>query len=246
MATKKTKKVVKKKKNNKVVKLKKCLKKKINLYKKQLKKKFTTLKKKTSKKTKTKETTKKLDIKSLTSKQVEEELKREIYKSKYIKVLKSTIYALIIIAAVATLIATLIMPVLQINGTSMSPTYNGNEIVVSIKTKNLKQGDIIAFYHGNKILVKRVIAGAGSWITIDKKGNVYVNGEVLDEPYLVEKSLGESNIEYPYQVPDGSWFVLGDNRSDSLDSRNTEVGCIKEDDVIGKILFKVWPLGNSE
>lgn len=182
------------------------------------------------------------EYKALSSKQVEEELKREAYKSKYIKVLKSTVYALIIISAIATLIATLIMPVLQINGTSMSPTYSGDEIVVSIKTKNLKQGDIIAFYHGNKILVKRVVAGAGSWVTIDKEGNVYVNGSVLNEPYVVEKTLGESNIEYPYQVPDGSWFVLGDNRSDSLDSRNTEVGCIKEDDVIGKILFKVWPL----
>lgn len=184
----------------------------------------------------------KIDIKTLTSKDIEEELKRETYRSKYVKVLKSTIYALIIIASVATLIATLIMPVLQINGTSMSPTYNGSEIVVSIKTKDLKQGDIIAFYHGNKILVKRVIAGPGSWVTIDKEGNVYVNGNVLNEPYVVERNIGESNIEYPYQVPDGSWFVLGDNRSDSLDSRNTEVGCIKEDDVIGKILFKVWPL----
>lgn len=238
MATTNTKKVVKKKKNSKIVNIKKELKKRLNSFKKELKKKITTIKKNKPKK----KTTKKIDIKSLTSQQVEKELKREIYKSKYIRVLKSTIYALIIIASVATLIATLIMPVLQINGTSMAPTYSGDEIVVSIKTKNLKQGDIIAFYHGNKILVKRVIAGPGSWITIDKEGNVYVNGSMLEEPYVVERTIGESNIEYPYQVPDGSWFVLGDNRSDSLDSRNTEVGCIKEDDVIGKILFKVWPL----
>ncbi len=237
MAPTNTKKIIKKNKNSKVVKLSKDLKKKINNYKNQLKKKLTTIKSNKNKK----KSTKKVDIKTLTSQQVEKELKREIYKSKYIKVLKSTVYALIIIASVATLIATLIMPVLQINGTSMSPTYNGDEIVVLIKTKNLKQGDIIAFYHGNKILVKRVIASAGSWVTIDKEGNVYVNGTILDEPYVVEKNLGESDIEYPYQVPDGSWFVLGDNRSDSLDSRNTEVGCIKEDDVIGKILFKVWP-----
>lgn len=237
MATTNTKRAAKKNKNSKVVKIKKDLKKRINNYKNKLTEIITTIKKNKSEI----ETTKKVDIKSLTSQQVEKELKREIYKSKYIKVLKSTIYALIIIASVATLIATLIMPVLQINGTSMSPTYNGDEIVVSIKTKNLKQGDIIAFYHGNKILVKRVIASAGSWVTIDKEGNVYVNGSMLEEPYVVERTKGESDIEYPYQVPDGSWFVLGDNRSDSLDSRNTEVGCIKEDDVIGKILFKVWP-----
>lgn len=184
--------------------------------------------------------------KTLSSKQVEEELKRELYKSKYNKVLKSTIYALIIIAAIATLIATLIMPVFQISGTSMKPAYNEGDLVVSIKTTNLKQGDIIAFYHGNKILVKRVIASAGSWVEMDEEGNVYVDGNLLDEPYINKKILGDYDIKFPYQVPDGHWFVLGDERSESIDSRNSEIGCISNEDVIGKIIFRIWPLTASE
>ncbi len=179
---------------------------------------------------------------ALTSKQVEEELKREIYKSKYIKILKSTIYSLITVAAVAVLIATLVMPVLQISGNSMSPTFREGQIVVSIKTKELETGDIIAFYHGNKILVKRVIAGAGSWVNIDKKGNVSVDGEKLNEPYISDKSSGEYDIEFPYQVPDGQYFVLGDHRSVSIDSRNSEIGCIEKENIVGRIVFKVWPL----
>lgn len=180
---------------------------------------------------------------SLTSTQVEEELKREIYKLKYKSVLKSTIYSLITIAAVAVLIATLVMPVLEISNSSMKPNFSDGEIVVSIKTKNLNTGDVIAFYHGNKILVKRVIAGAGSWVAIDIDGNVYVNGNLLEESYLVEKTFGESDIEYPYQVPDGSYFVLGDEREVSFDSRISEIGCVSKDDIIGKIVLRVWPLG---
>lgn len=188
--------------------------------------------------------TKKSNYRSLSSKLVEQELKREIYKSRYIKVLKSTIYALVIVAAVAALIATLVMPVLQINGSSMKPTYNQGEIVVSIKTKNLKQGDVIAFYHGNKILVKRAIASAGSWVVIDEKGNVYVDGKMIEEAYVTEKMLGEeADVEFPYQVPDGHWFVLSDQRSELIDSRNSEIGCVSEDNIVGKILFKVWPIG---
>lgn len=184
----------------------------------------------------------KIDIKSLTSKQIEEELKREIYKSKYIKILKSTIYSLITIAAVAALIATLIMPVLQINGTSMKPTINEGEIVVSIKTKKVNTGDIIAFYHGNKILVKRVIATAGNWVNIDDKGNVYIDGKKIKENYVSEKELGNSDLEFPYQVPDGHYFVLGDHRSTSVDSRNSKIAGVKQDDMVGKVIFRVWPL----
>lgn len=182
------------------------------------------------------------NYKSLSSKSVEEELKREIYRSKYIKVLKSTIYALIIIAAVAALLATLVMPVLQVNSSSMQPTYNTGDLVVSIKTKSLTNGDIIAFYHGNKILVKRVIAGAGSWVNMDEKGNVYVNGKKLEESYIDEKSLGECDIDFPLQVPDGHWFVLSDKRGESIDSRNSEIGCISQENIIGKIVFRVWPI----
>lgn len=182
------------------------------------------------------------NVKKISVQELENELKRENYRSKYFKILTSTIYALIIVAAVAAIVATLIMPVLQISGSSMTPTFQEGEIVFSIKTKNLKPGDIIAFYHGNKILVKRVIAGAGSWVNITIDGDVYVNGELLEENYIQEKMLGETNITYPYQVPDGSWFVLGDHREVSIDSRNSEIGCIKQEDIVGKIIFRVWPL----
>ena len=185
---------------------------------------------------------KKFDYKSFSVKELESELKREEYRSKYLKILLSTIYSLIIAASIAALVATLVMPVLQISGSSMTPTFSEGEIVFSIKTKNLKQGDIIAFYHGNKILVKRVIAGAGSFVNITIDGDVYVDGKLLDEPYIKEKMLGETNITYPYQVPDGGWFVLGDHREVSIDSRNTEIGCVKQDDLVGKIVFRVWPL----
>ena len=191
---------------------------------------------------KTKKTKEKLDYKSLTVTKLEQELKRETYKSKYTKVLKSTIYTLIIIAAIATLTATLILPVLQISGSSMEPTYNEGEIVIAIKTNNPKPGDIIAFYHGNKILIKRVIASAGSWINIDIDGSVYVDGQKLDEPYISELSKGDTDIEYPYQVPNESWFVLSDNRFETIDSRNKEIGSIPKKDIIGKIIFRIWPI----
>ena len=184
----------------------------------------------------------KIDCKSLTVEQLEKELKRETYRSRYFKILTSTIYALIIVAAVAALVATFVMPVLQISGSSMQPTFTEGEIVLSVKTNNLKQGDIIAFYHGNKILVKRVIAGSGSFVNITIDGDVYVDGVLLDEPYIQEKMLGDTNINYPYQVPDGEWFVLGDQLEVSIDSRNTEIGCVSQDDLVGKIVFRVWPL----
>lgn len=185
---------------------------------------------------------KKLDYKALTVNQIEAELNRESYKEKYFKLLKSTIYTLVIVAAVATLIATLMMPVLKISGSSMYPTFKEGEIVVSLKTKNLQTGDVVAFYHGNKILVKRVIAGAGKWINITEDGTVYIDGMILKETYVNDFALGESNIEFPYQVPDGHWFVLGDKRSISVDSRNSEIGSVSQEEIVGKILFRVWPL----
>ncbi len=179
---------------------------------------------------------------ALSIKQIENELQKEKYKQKYLKLLKSTIYALIIIAAVATIIATLIMPVLQISGNSMAPTYDEGDIVGAIKTKNLKTGDIIAFYHGNKILVKRVIAGPSNYVDIDSEGNVYVNGTLLEEKYISKKILGDSDIKYPYQVPDGKWFVLSDNRENITDSRISEIGCIPEENIIGKLFIRIWPI----
>lgn len=185
---------------------------------------------------------KKLDYKSLTISQIEQELKKEKYKEKYYKILRSTIYSLIIVAAIAALIATLMMPVLEISGSSMTPTLSEGEIVISLKTTSLETGDIIAFYHGNKILVKRVIATPGEWVNIDKNGQIYINGEKLKEPYIDKLVQGDIDIELPYQVPDGHWFVLGDHREVSIDSRNTEIGSVSKGDIVGKILFRVWPL----
>ena len=185
---------------------------------------------------------KKIDCKTFTIQELETELKRETYQSKYLKILSSTIYALVVVAAISALVATLVVPVLQIIGSSMTPTFIEGEIVFSVKTKKLNQGDIVAFYHGNKILIKRVIAESGSWVNITIDGDVYVNGVLLEEEYVKDKTLGETNITYPYQVPDGQWFVLGDHRETSIDSRNTEVGCISIDDIVGKIIFRVWPL----
>ena len=145
--------------------------------------------------------------------QLETELAREKYRRRYGRVMRSTIYTLITVAAVAVLVATLWLPVLQIYGSSMTPTLNEGEIVVSLKGSDFRQGDIVAFYYNNKILVKRVIAGPGQWVNIDEDGTVYVDGEPLDEPYLSEKSFGGCDIQLPYQVPDGRYFVMGDHRS---------------------------------
>ena len=146
------------------------------------------------------------------------------------------------VAAVAVLVAMLLLPVLLIHGTSMAPTMTDGNIIVCVKSRNLEQGDIVAFYYNNQILVKRMIANPGDWVDIDDDGNVYVNGELIDEPYLQEKAFGETNIKLPYQVPENRIFVLGDHRSVSIDSRNTSVGCVPYDRLVGKLLLRIWPI----
>ena len=177
-----------------------------------------------------------------TLEQLEAELGREKYRWRFRRVLRSTVYALITVAAVAVLVATLWMPVLQISGNSMAPTLTDGEIVISLKGSEFRPGDIIAFYYDNKILIKRVIAGPGDWVDIDTDGTVFVNEQELYEPYLEEKALGDCNILLPYQVPESKIFVMGDHRSVSMDSRNTALGCVSDDQIVGRLIFRIWPL----
>lgn len=172
------------------------------------------------------------------------ELKKVKYREQYLKTLKSTVFTLLSVAAVAVLIATIWLPVLQIYGKSMTPTLKSGDLVVSVNDKSFKQGDVIAFYYNNKVLVKRVIATSGQWVDIDDKGNVSVDGYLIDEPYLKEedKAYGETNIELPYQVPDGKIFVMGDQRSLSIDSRNTAVGTVGDEQIVGRLTLRIWPL----
>ena len=173
---------------------------------------------------------------------LEAELKRVRYKGRYRRALRSTISVLIVVAAIAILVATLLLPILRIYGSSMTPTLREGEIVVSVKGSDVKRGEILAFYYNNKVLIKRVIAFPGEWIDIDDTGYVTVDGKELEEPYLKEHALGDMNITLPYQVPEGRYFVMGDHRSTSVDSRNTAVGCVAEEQIVGRIVFRVWPL----
>ncbi|MBO5767620.1 MAG: signal peptidase I [Clostridia bacterium] len=177
-----------------------------------------------------------------TPEQIEEEIARTKYRKRYRRVLRSTIYTLVTVAAIAVLVATIFLPVLQVYGGSMTPTLSDGDIVLTLKTSEFETGDVIAFYYNNKILIKRVIASAGDWVDITPEGDVYVNGELLDEPYLDEKAFGDCDIELPYQVPESRVFVMGDHRSISVDSRNTAVGCVSEEQIVGKLVFRVWPM----
>lgn len=170
------------------------------------------------------------------------ELKRERYKRRFRKLLKSTISALIVVAAIAALIATLVFPVLEIAGNSMEPSLFEGDLVLLVKTNKLESGDLCAFYYSNKILIKRIIATPGDYIWIEADGTVFVNGNELDEPYISEKALGECDIEFPYQVPENAYFMMGDRRESSIDSRSSTIGCVAKDQIVGKIWCKIWPL----
>ena len=174
--------------------------------------------------------------------ELQQELKRVKHDQRFRKLLRSTVYTLIVVAACAVLVAVLFMPVLRIYGSSMTPTLSEGEIVISLKGADIQQGDIVGVYYGNKLLIKRCIAAEHQWVDIDKDGYVYVDGALVDEPYLTERAFGETNIQLPYQVPDTSIFVMGDHRTTSIDSRNTSVGCIDTENIIGKIVFRIWPL----
>jgi signal peptidase I len=174
--------------------------------------------------------------------ELEEELNRLLHRKKYRQTLRGTVYILITVAAVAILIATLLFPVLHLSGSSMDPTLKDEEFVLAVKTSAFKEGDVIAFYYNNKILVKRVIGVAGDIISIKSDGTVFVNGAEIDESYITDKSLGECDIEMPYQVPESRIFVMGDHRKTSLDSRSKAIGSIETEKVVGKIVFRIWPI----
>ena len=174
--------------------------------------------------------------------QLEGELDRAEYRTRFAQTLRSTVYVLIVTAAVVVLLAFLVFPVFRIYGSSMSPTVNEGELVVCLKGSEFNCGDVIVLSYNNKVLVKRVIAGPGEWFNIDLDGNVYVDGQLLHEPYLQDKAFGDCNIELPYQVPEGRYFVMGDNRSTSQDSRNSVVGCVAEEQILGRAIIRIWPL----
>ena len=182
------------------------------------------------------------ELKLPTTKELEQALYKEKFKFRYKTLLKSTVYALIIVIAISVIASTLLFPVFQIYGKSMEPNLTENDIVVCMKKTKYQQGDVIAFYYNNKILVKRIIAISNEWVEIEEDGSVYVNDKLLNEKYIKNKSIGEVDIEFPYQVKEDNYFVLGDERKSSIDSRNSEIGSISKDDIIGKILFKVWPI----
>lgn len=171
-----------------------------------------------------------------------EELSRVNYRARFKRALRNTVFALVTVAAAAVLVATLFMPVLRIYGSSMTPTLHEGNVVVTWKASSFETGDIVSFYYNNKVLVKRVIAGPGSWVDITEDGVVTVNGKPIDEPYVSELALGECDIEMPYQVPDGRYFVMGDHRATSVDSRSSAIGCVSEEQVVGKVLATIWPL----
>lgn len=175
-------------------------------------------------------------------------LEQEKYRERYLRTLKSTISTLVVVAAIAILTATLWLPVLQIYGNSMTPNLESGDMVVSVSAQKLRQGDVVAFYYNNKVLVKRVIATEGQWVDIDSQGTVSVDGQKLEEPYLAdnEKDLGDTNIQLPYQVPEGKFFVMGDHRSASIDSRNTAIGSIGNEQIVGRLVLRVWPLNRIQ
>ena len=187
---------------------------------------------------------KKKEVSLPTKSQVETERKRYRRQKAYNKALRGTIYVLTIVAAVAVLIATLILPVLQIEGTSMEPTLSNGDIVLLTKTTRFERGDLCGFTWNNKLLIKRVIGLPGDWIEIDADGTIYLNGDKLEEPYVEYKALGECDLEFPYQVPQEQYFVVGDMRESSIDSRNTVIGCIPKEQIVGKVFFRIWPLKN--
>lgn len=177
-----------------------------------------------------------------TVQQLETELKRESYRKRRRKMFRGTVAVLAVAVAAALLVSNLLLPILRIYGSSMTPSLVNGDIVAAVRNGSYERGDVIAFYYNNKILVKRIVGLPGEWVDIDRNGNVYIDDELLEEPYLEEKALGECDVELPYQVPEGRYFVMGDHRSVSSDSRSSQVGCVPEEQIVGRLIFRIWPL----
>ena len=177
-----------------------------------------------------------------TSGQLGAELKRLRRKRSFNKNLRNTVGALIVIAALAVIISSAFLPVFRVTGSSMSPTLANDDVVLCIRTSHYKRGDIVAFLYNNKVLLKRVIGLPGDIIEISEDGTVSVNGGELEEDYISGKALGECDIEMPYKVPENRLFVMGDHRAVSIDSRSTAVSCVAYENVLGKVLMRVYPL----
>lgn len=185
-------------------------------------------------------------IKTLpTALQLKTELDRINHKKEFHKVLKGTIISLLAVAAISVLISVLFIPVLKVTGSSMEPTLADDQYVLCLNNQKYKTGDVIAFYYNNKILLKRVIAGPGDVVDISEDGTVSVNGNIISEPYITNKSKGKCDIELPYQVPENRIFVMGDHRSESVDSRSEVIGCISKKDIVGKVIFRIYPLDET-
>ena len=177
-----------------------------------------------------------------TIEELEAEINRKKHKQNQHHLMRNAIYVLIVVAAVTSLISIFFVRALKTFGSSMTPTLEDGDIVAVYLTDEAEPGQLVAFYFNNKLIIKRVIALGGSVVDMDEAG-VFVDGSPLEEPYLTEKALGEVSVEFPFTVPDGQYFVLGDNRITSTDSRSSIIGCVDPDNMLGRVIFKVWPLG---
>ena len=177
-----------------------------------------------------------------TTQEFKKEYSRLRKKQEFHQGLGRVIRILVVVAAISIIIATVFFSIMQVRGSSMSPTMEENEIIIVNRYSDVKKGDLIAFYYNNKVLLKRVIGISGDMVDMDDEGNVYVNNEKIEEEYLEEKDYGTPDITFPYQVPDGRYFVMGDHRSVSIDSRYQIIGTVSSEQLIGKVKFRIWPI----